>query len=166
MKVLGYGLGLFLAALLAHILIWRLRRPARRIRVLCLLFPVFLAAGLAWLPGRFGLPGLAPSDYLEVILLDLSLAAAYLVTYPALEVESPSMLLVLMVGRAGRAGLDPADPERDLDDRRLVEPRLKDLERSRLVVCRDGCYRLTPAGRRFVGIFVGYRNLFRPEGGG
>lgn len=168
MRILAWGLGLFALALLAHLALWRARRPLRHTRALLRIFALVLAGGLLLLRagadggGRTGLCELAP-----VALLFVSLALAYIVTYTAVQVDSPSLVMVLAVARAGERGVSRAELEAALTDDLLVTPRLDDLVRDEVATCRDGVYRLTGRGLPYLRLIRFWRRLMGlPEQGG
>lgn len=168
MRVLAWGLGLFCLALLVHLALWRIRAPRRHIRALLRLFAGVLAAGLLLLRagadggGDAGLCELAPAA-----LLFTSLALAYIVTYTAVQVDSPSLVMVLAVARAGARGVTRAELEAALSDDVLVTPRLDDLVRDEVASCRDGVYRLTGRGLPYLRLVLFWRRLMGlPQKGG
>lgn len=174
MTVLVWGLALFLFAFLAHLALWRVHLPRHHIAVLLRLYAGILAVGLLafpLLPARVVLLGVPPPgtarEILHVGVLFGALALAWIVTYTALPVDSPSLTMLLSIAAAGPSGLPAADLERQLTDEVLVRPRLEDLLREEMVESRDGRYRLTGPGRRYAALFAGYRRLMRlPVRGG
>jgi hypothetical protein len=168
MRVLAWGLGLFALALLAHLALWRVRRPRRHIRALLRLFAAALAAGLLLL--RAGADGGGTAGFCELAptaLLFLSLTLAYIATYTAVQVDSPSLVMVLAVARAGDRGVSRAELEAALTDDLLVTPRLDDLVRDEVATCRDGVYRLTGRGLPYLRLIRFWRRLMGlPEKGG
>lgn len=108
-NVLISGLLIFIACLAAHVIVWRVRRPGNAPVALAVIFFV-----LSPLPGvltvRY-LPGLAASitsgGWAAAYLLHISLSSAYIMSYPAVEAVSPSLVIALMLGRAGPGGWRP-----------------------------------------------------------
>jgi hypothetical protein len=174
MTILVWGLALFLFAFLAHLALWRVHLPRHHIAVLLRLYAVILAAGLLalpLLPARAALLGAPPprtlAELLHVGVLFVALALAWIVTYTALPVDSPSLTMLLEIAAAGPAGLPAEDLERLLTDEVLVRPRLADLVRERMVEVRGDRYALTAPGRRYATLFARYRLLMRlPVRGG
>lgn len=160
-RVLPLGLFFFAVALLAHAGLWRVRLPRRHTRALALIFlGGFIGAEIA-AAGRWGL-----SSQARFTLLYLSLAMAYIITYSAIEADSPSLVIVRAIAGAGEAGL-PESVLRDCcTDEILIRPRLDDLVRDGLVTHAAEGYALTLKGRRFISIFLFYRRLLgKPAGG-
>jgi hypothetical protein len=174
MTTLAGGLGLFLVAFLAHLALWRVHLPRHHIAVLLRLYAGVLAGGLLLLPrlpAQATLLGAAAPrslpELLHCAVLYGALALAWIVTYTALFVDSPSLVMLLRIAAAGPQGLPAAELEGHLTDELLVRPRLADLVRDRMVELRAGRYGLTAPGRRYASLFSGYRRLMRlPVRGG
>ncbi len=159
MRVLLGGLGLFALGLAAHLLLWRVRRPERGVRAL---LGLFLAAGLlggALGPRLLGAPPLTPAEAVHAAVLLASLALAYIVVYTAVEVDSPSLSMVLRIGEAGEGGIEPERLAAGFGDERLVLPRLRDLVRSGAVSCEGDVYRLRAGGGALVALVVLWRRV-------
>lgn len=172
MPVLVWGTAAICAAFLLHVLVWRLHPPRRHTRALLLLFLGTVAltiAGLALAP-RTGLAlPCAPRgawDLVHLALYGLALTLGYVITYSAVEADSPSLVLLLGVADAGPAGLSPEALLTLASDEVLVLPRVRDLLRDGHAVQADGRYQLTAKGRRFVGLFVAFRALLGAGKGG
>lgn len=174
MSTLVWGAGSFLAAFLLHMAVWRVRVPERQTKVLLLIMFAVLAAALAFLKaggGRFaaelGLP--APEtagDFLHLALINISLVLSYMITYSAMEADSPSLVIVMAVAGAGPDGMEEDAPRRYFNDDRMVKPRIRDLLLDKLARKDGGLYRLTAKGRLFAALFMSYRFLLgRGKGG-
>src|SRR3972149_2540664 len=90
---------LFIVSLCVHILIWRRRHPKSHAVALLLIFiivPVII--GMAdWFAYRFlskGFISVSIFNWLLILLLHFSLAAAYILSYPALQAVSPSLAML------------------------------------------------------------------------
>lgn len=172
MGALVWGLGLWLLGFLAHLAAWRVRTPRRQTRALLAIFFGVLAAGVTVWAARgpqASWPAPTPTTAAECLaaaLLTASLALAYVISYSALEADSPTLVMVRMIAQAGRAGLPRAQFHRQLTDELLVLPRLADLVRDGLVELRDGRYRLLPKGRRLVTVFLLFRRVLGAGKGG
>lgn len=173
MRVLGWGLGLFAAAFLLQVALWRVRVPVRQVKVLLAIFAGTFAAALAagglaaaaapaW--GRF-LPR-GGAEWLQLALFHVAATLAYMITYSAVEVDSPSLHMVLAIRAGGAAGLPEADLLALRRDDRLVAPRVRDLVTDRMAVLAGGRYRLTPKGALLARTFVLYRALLGAGKGG
>jgi hypothetical protein len=169
MKVVLLGLGATALAFCLHLLVWRIRIPHRQTRALLLIFVgVFVVcAGLVtlWLPARF----LAPDDawgLVHATLFFLAMLAAYIITYTAIEADSPTLVMVMRIRESGPDGLEREAFDRMLTDELLVLPRLRDMLRDGTAVVEHGHYRLTPKGLFMAKIFTLYRNLLGGNLGG
>lgn len=174
MAVLIYSLGLFLTAFGFHCVVWKIRLPKNHSGALVVIFSGILAAGIGVLKffeggmGEMGLPVLAgPGDYFQVVAAYVSVTLAYVVTYSGIEVDSPSLVMVLEIHRAGAQGLGEMHFHQTMDNSTLVLPRVNDLIKGRLAVLEQGNYQLTFKGRMIAGLFSLYRKILgREEFGG
>ena len=152
MKTLTFGAGLFIIAILAHIAIWRFRLPKNHIKALILIFAITLSAGLLFSKR-------AEFEIFSAAFLYISLALAYIASYPAIEADSPSISIISMIANAGSKGQSKEDIESAMGDDILILPRLNDLLKSRLISLNEGRYALMPRGRIAVRIFALSRKL-------
>ena len=173
MSVLVCGIALFVLAFAVHIGWWRARRPLRSGQVLIFLLVAVIVVGWigaivvaiasptmgAYLPGDI-------FAWLQALVLALAVAAAYAMTYPAIEVESPIFVIIEAIAQRGTAGITIDEFHRVLDNAVLVTPRLHDLLNEGLVAHEDGRYRPTPKGLALARIFVVWRRLHRAGLGG
>lgn len=159
MSVLFYGILTFFIALLIHLAVWRICLPKKnRALILANIFFWTLVSGAIILKGISG--------YLDYIVLYCCLAAAYIVSYPAMEADSPSLAIVRDIAGAGRSGLDKNELYRTMSDEILVVARVEDLLADDLIRIDSGKYVLTSKGRLLAGIFVRFRKLLNaPKGG-
>ena len=168
MNILFYGICLILTALLIHFIIWRIRLPQNQTKALLKIFFGTLMIGtlVLWkFPDYVVFFGIAtPAEIYEYIQLSfffVSLTLAYIVTYSAIEVDSPSLVIVMDIAQAGRAGLDKKSLKQKLNDDLLVVPRVRDLITGRLAYLDGKTYKLTGKGIFIARIFIAYRRLLR-----
>ncbi len=174
MKVLLWGLAFFILSLILNLFIWRVRLPKRQTNALLKIFYGVFVLGIIlfevskafndntsyqFLPN--GIP-----EYLHLFLLFTSLSLAYIITYSAVEVDSPSLVMVLAVNKAGRNGLSKTEFAELLTNERLVIPRINDLVRDKLIFLNRDKYKLTSNGRLFISIFILYRKIMNAQKGG
>ena len=173
MSVVGLGLLLVLAGFLLHWIRWRLAPPADSARVLVMSWLAGIFGGLllilllGWVESRVAnlLPE-GPLGIAHAVLLSLALAAAYVMTYPAIAVESPTLVIIQAISRRGAEGLPRKALFEQLNDSVLVAPRIRDLLDERLAVRDDGRIRPTSRGRLLARVFIGWRALLgAPKGG-
>lgn len=162
MKIFVQTLISFTAALVLQFLIWKIRLPKNHTRAILVIFFCCLMAGVS-----FGGP-FSPYGRLRFVLLFVSLTLAYVVTYSGTEVDSPSLVMVMRIAKAGRIGLAKDAFYEEMSNDVLVMPRLKDLLAGGLVRRGDGDrYRLTGKGAFVARLFEFYRELLaRPRKGG
>lgn len=155
----------FILCLFIHAALWRLKPSARRPLALICVFVLptpFIWLFLLALP-VFPVPG--GGELLAAGLLQLSLASAYILSYPAFEALSPSLVMVLLAGDRGHLGLDEL-PQFFRDDC-LLKPRIRELVETGMVIESDGVLSITRKGRLLAACFVFMRSLLGlPKGGG
>lgn len=173
MSVLAYTIILFTVAFFIHLIIWKICLPRNQTRALVLIFSAILIFGILLL--KISLDQVNAFDlvifktiygYLQLCLLFVSLTLAYIVTYSGLEVDSPSLVMVMKIAQAGPHGLNKNILEANMNDDLLVLPRLRDLLSARMVYLDRGKYKLKGAGLLVARIFVVYRKLLKLEKGG
>ena len=172
MNLFFYDLLLIALAFLLHLIIWKIRLPKRQIIALVGIFLFVLILGTIFLfkfSGRINWNIMPSRNFFEIIqfiLLFISIAAAYVVSYPAIEADSPTLVIIKAVSKAGSGGLDEDRLERMMNDDLLVIPRIKDMVSDKMV-CFDGKrYKLTSKGSAMAGLFLFYRKIIkRPKGG-
>jgi hypothetical protein len=172
MNILLSGLSLFFLAFGIHLVIWKVHLPHHQSRALLWTFFGTFSLGVICIP-LFPQDGpwvwFIPHGFLElthVFLMFLSLTLAYLITYSALEADSPSLVIIRMIAEAMPTGLAKQDLEKRLSDDILILPRIKDLLRDNLVVANGERLQLTPQGRFFIKLFVIVRTLLKAGKGG
>lgn len=105
-------------------------------------------------------------EYLQMSFLFISLTFAYIVTYSAIEVDSPSLVMVLTIAQAGLEGLDKYKLKQKIEQDILITNRVRDLLSGDLISFDGRLYRLRPKGAIIARIFIAYRKLLRvPKGG-
>lgn len=173
MNVLFYGLLAFFLALLSHIAIWRVRMPkgGHTAVLLVLFFYIFAVSIIIFkmFPREYFFGINAPRsffEYAQFTLLYASLALSYVVSYSAVEADSPSLVIVLNIVKAAPDGLREERLSKIMTDERLVLTRINDLIESGLVHFDRARYKLTPNGITLANIFIFYRGLLGlPKGG-
>jgi hypothetical protein len=119
---------LLLGALFAvHLVWWCVALPRRQRAVLLVLFfggGLVLAPLVAWLVGGLGFAPLSWVEWLNVALAVVAFALAYVVTYSALEADSPTLSLVRHIAAAGQGGLAEVELGEFMASRPFVGARL------------------------------------------
>lgn len=173
MAAFFYGSLVFAFSLALHVCLWRIRVPKRQTKTLLMLFFGVLAAGsgiLGLYPEQICIFNLRPPvsavDYVQIWLYVGSLILAYMITYSAVEADSPSLSIILLIHAAGPSGLATEQIEKQLDDKILVEPRIRDLLIDEMAEEDRGCYRLKTKGILMARLFSAYRRIMGVGKGG
>jgi len=95
-----------------------------------------------------------------------SFTLAYIITYSALEVDSPSLLIVKFIADAGPAGLDQDVLSAKLSDELLILPRINDLILDKMAIWKGPKLQLTPKGKWFAKAMIAYRAILKAPPGG
>lgn len=172
MKIFFWSVLSLAIAFALHLVVWKIRLPLRQTKAMLLIFfgtqltiMVFWAANPA-----FVLLGVtAPTqcaEYLHIALFFTSVTLAYMITYSALEADSPSLIMALAVARAGAKGFPKTTFDATMTDDILVKPRIEDLLLDQMAYLEGGKYRLTRKGILFARVFILYRNLLKAHKGG
>jgi len=172
MSVLICGFALFSAAFLFHAVAWRVKKPANTVKALELIFCLVLTVGVIMLIqfGRIYPHSLMlPHDFISysyIVVLFFSLFLVYLLSYPAIEADSPSLAIVLHISRAEDNGITAEEIKELLKDNQLVEPRLRDLVDAKIVDLTGSVYRINKKGMFFIQPFIAYRKFLKLGKGG
>lgn len=175
-SILFAGFAIFFACLLLHVVIWRWRYPKYRPTALVFIFIVlppalalvYLGAErLGLLPGVGSIASLSITDCLAIYLLHFALSTSYILSYPAAEAVSPSLMILLMIGDSKSSGLLRDDLLLCFDDGDLLQPRIKDLIEAGWIVESEGSLRATSRGAIILSFYaLLYRLLGMPGGKG
>lgn len=166
-----WSMATVVAAFVVHVAAWRIHLPRKQTRALALIFALTLVAALTAFESlsAAGLSLHLPrggAQYAQVSLLVIAWALAYIITYSAMEADSPTLVFIRRISAAGPGGLEQKDFDAQVSDDVLVRPRVADLVRDGLLTADGDRYRMTPKGRRFVGIFILYRRILGAGKGG
>jgi hypothetical protein len=162
---LSVSLAVFVSMWLLHVVWFRASLPSHRVQALLALFAsglVFLATLLMWSPAcgdSTPLPATALALYIVC-------SFAYIIVYTAVEVDSPSALIILIAAGRAEEGITHAQLHDELTDDMLVLARLRDLISAGSVSFDGTRYRLEPRGLLIARTFEAYRALLRRGLGG
>lgn len=173
MNVFLYTIVLFIAAFLIHFVLWKLHLPTHHTIALLAIFLVTLAAGLALFfifyrtvrPSCGGI-STAICESLQIVFLFISLTLSYIVSYSALKADSPSLVMILAIAKAGSKGLDKDIFLKTMTDEVLIIPRINDLLRSGSVYEDNHKLKLNNKGLFFTKLFLAYRKIIKAGKGG
>jgi hypothetical protein len=136
METLLIAVGLFLSALAAHVIIWRVRIPRNQTRCLLLIFaltPLFLCAAAAATRSSIPMRPFFPGDVPGIALFYLGAVGCYLITYAGVEETSPSLKLIRALEAAAEDGCTRGDLAKLITEEHFVEPRLRALKRQGII---------------------------------
>ena len=157
----------FVLSLFVHVVVWRYWRPAAHMRPLFSIFatvPVLVAVAALVLGGT---PALDAVEAAAVLLLYVSLSAAYIQTYPVAQALSPSLAMLVVIARAGPGGMDEAELIRCFPTEEVLHSKIHELVDDGLAALESDQVRLTARGERMARFFLGLRSaigLDRSEG--
>jgi hypothetical protein len=155
-------LALFAGSIAVHVIIWKVRLPERQMRTLVVIFAAGFAAWLALSLARHA----APLTVLHVALYYWSVCFCYMITYSAIEADSPTLSLMRFVGDGAR-GRSAEEITRFMDERPFLGARLAALARSGLIREQGGRYVLSGSESLAFRLILGFRRLYGsiPKGG-
>lgn len=154
----------FLVALIIHVVWWRISLPGNTMKALFLLFLaglIIVGAGTA-----------ALSESLSATLYSLGIFGAgslcYLITYTAIDSDSPTLTLVAAMAERGEHGMTAADIEAFIKARPFVKSRFDQMVRDGLLRAdKEGRYELSGTSMTALRLFDTYRVVVkRPTKGG
>jgi hypothetical protein len=154
---------LFLTAMVAHFVLWKVRLPKKQLHSLLIIF-VFLF--LAWL--ALSLVNHASLLFiLHVAVYYWSVSLCYTITYTAIEADSPTLSIMRFVASSGLEGRSAEEIVNFMATRPFIRSRLVALLKSGLVQEQNQRYRI--AGQQPISfrMILGFRKLYGsiPKGG-
>lgn len=163
----------FALLIVGQFIVWRVLRPAGHYLALSGLYLVALAGAvgvfIAVAPVTALAAWIVPSTLREAfdfLLLYTAATLTYMVTYSAVQADSPSMMILLAIERAGADGLKCDDLIAELGDHVVVVPRLEDLVTGSLATVQRSRYVINGRGALLARLYIGYRALLKMEKGG
>ena len=140
-----------------HVALWRVRLPQNQTQALLLLFS-FVMGG--WLV--FFAPGFSLMEILQVLTLSIPIFLCYVITYSAIEGDSPTLSLMKGLDEQKHTGLHKDEVFHFFLARPFVQSRVDALVRSGLV--KIDCERLVVARKPSIAfrVVLGFRKLFGP----
>jgi hypothetical protein len=147
--------------------IWRIRLPKNHTKTLLKIFlgTWIIGVSILWNFCNVNFLGISIPDtifeYLQLSLFFISLTLFYITNYQALEVDSPSIVMVRKIGKAGSQGLDKDKFKQQINNDILIKPRLEELVAGDMVYLDDRVYKIKPKGILIASIFIMYRKLLK-----
>jgi len=157
---------IFGIAFLLHVVSWRFRVPRPATGVLLGLFFFVLFIGLLLVHSLLNL-SLGFWHLFQIGLFHTAFSLAYIIVYSGIEETSPTIAIVRAVHRTGAIGCFRQDLESVVNNEKFLEPRLKKLELSGLIVEVAGRIVLTDKGYKLAGMinYISGTFLNLPKGG-
>lgn len=154
--------GALVAAFVFHLALWRLHLPDRQLRALLVIFTGFYAV-LASLVGFCpSAPELAGSPWISLAYASLfywPAALCYVITYSAMEGDSPTLSLARHLHRKGDEGITREELEEFFRKRPFIGARIGALVNDGVLYKEEGGYRLADGQFRFFRLILGYRKI-------
>jgi len=167
MKVFLIGLILFILPFILQILLWRIRlikRSGQNVNRVFILFWLFFFVSYVVMNYIIGVGLFIFSQnflgLLHSFLFALSIFIAYIITYTAIELDSPSGAILLKTEKGNICGLKKERLYETLNDKDVILKRLQDLYKSNKLVKNNDHYSITKSGKRFLQLFLLPRRLF------
>lgn len=136
--------------------------PTRQGLALVLIFFGIFAVGYPVYIGAFGKgTDLLSFSSLHGMIVFFSGFMVYLVSFTAIEQSSPSLTIMLLVGRSGKIGLTEESIMRSLAGEDFIGKRLRELLNGGKLESVDGRLFLSQAGIRMLAFFTFYQRLLR-----
>lgn len=172
MLATSYGVLLFSIGFIIHLVLWRVRRPVNTTVTIVLVFVVTIF--MVWLALSIfsifqGLIDFLPqesADKILSLLLALAIAVSYIMTYPALENDSPTLKLVYLIAQKGRTGATEEVLFKSFSNKNTVEPSITEMISEGLVRIEDESILLTERGHRLARVYRKWRIILGAEMGG
>lgn len=142
----------------AHLAIWRFRLPKAQLKALLIIFFwTWIATVVFWLVKGWPTTGLVSFFYFSLIYW--SAALCYVITYSAMEGDSPTLSLTRHLHRRGEEGVSHEEIEEFFRQRPFVGARVKALVTDNVFIEEEGGYRLSPGRYLFFRVILGYRRV-------
>jgi hypothetical protein len=146
----------FIGLLLVHIAVWRLFKVRKQILWLFIIFTGLPTLGLLIGLARGG----DPIEWSLGYLLVFTLSSCYILFFPAVQYESPTLSMVRILDRnRSSGGLSRDEIMTTLCSDQPLRDRMEDLENNGLLGGATGPRRLSTAGRLVAAFFYYYRRL-------
>jgi hypothetical protein len=150
-SILILGVALLTVAFVSHWLLWRIFLPRRQTKAILLIFTAVYAGFSAFALASPGLIELFPYLYLTIFYFAMTLS--YMISYTAIEAESPSCLIVRAVKQAGEAGIEKERFQVLITNETFLLNRVQGLLHSGFIEERGGRYVVTAKGLQFLRSF-------------
>jgi len=162
MTIFLTAIGLFSLGLVLHLVLWRIRLPKYHTRTLLILFASLF---LVWMAG-WPFWKIQWNEGLHICLFYWGLCLCYIITYSAIEGDSPTLSLLKHLSDQPK-GMSQAQVEGFFLERPFVNARLEALRHDGLVSEDHGKYFVAGKPSLFFGLILAFRRLYgQIESGG
>jgi hypothetical protein len=156
------------------LIFWKIKLPKRQTKILLLIYFGVLIVGILilidilWFFPEYKTFVLKSFlEYLHICFFYTSLTLAYMITYSAIEVDSPSLVMILKISEAGGTGIHKEKfDETMINDDLFIKPRINDLINDRTIYLEGNKYKLKPKGFLMAWFFTFYRKMLNTGKGG
>jgi len=154
---------LLVVSVLAQIVLWKIRLPDQQIKALLVIFAVVFGM---WLVGAIVF-SMALLEVLHVGLFYMSVSLCYVITYSAIEADSPTLSLIHLLGEKRAQGCSGEEIARFLTRHSFVRARLAVLAHSGLIRDQNGRYVMAGKHSLPFRVILGFRKVYGsiPKGG-
>jgi hypothetical protein len=159
-----YAFSFLGVAFALHLLVWRFYLPKAQLKTLLLVFlatwcgAVCLAWFSDWLLVSLSQRG-SFAGFLYFCLFYWAAALCYVITYSAMEGDSPTLSLTRHLHRKGIEGISHEEVEEFFRQRPFVGARVKALVTDNIFIEESGGYRLASGSYLFFRLILGYRRV-------
>ena len=158
MSIITNAIFALVVAWCVHLTIWRLRFPKSQLKTL---LAIFLSVWIAAIVLLFGSGCLAIKliNFLYFSLIYWSAALCYVITYSAMEGDSPTLSLTRHLHGKGAEGISHEEIEEFFRQRPFVGARVKALVTDNIFIEESGGYRLSSGKYLFFRLILTYRRV-------
>lgn len=157
MTTLSTTLCLLAITWVIHVALWRVRLPQNQTRALLLLFAIVLGGWRIFVAPSFSL-----IETLQVMTLSVPLFLCYVITYSAIEGDSPTLSLMKRLDEQRHTGLHKDEVFHFFLARPFVQARIDALVRSGLVKVEGERFVIAKKPSLTFRVVLGFRKLFGP----
>ncbi|MDD5109049.1 MAG: hypothetical protein PHC29_06035 [Candidatus Omnitrophica bacterium] len=166
MGILCFSVVLVIAAIVLHLILLKLkfRLPSNPLIAIILIFFFVLVAGFTisfFLRNEYNFLPNSIWEYLQVLIFYFPVMLSYVITYVALEDDSPSMTIARFVEQAKEKGRSRSQIMQIITNEALILPRIKIMLKDGWIEYKNGQYLATKKGRSYNQFFAFGLKLLR-----
>ncbi len=161
------GFVLFAIPFALHLIVWKLKCPVSKGTFLIIIFttiPLLTFFTTVILVSEYK-PHISLEELIQGLLISLALSSSYIMTYPLIELESPTLKISNII-HDHKNGIDFNLLLSLLGKDTLLYDRINDLENERAIKRLGSRFFLTTKGRIIMRIFIFWRKLLGGSKGG